>query len=272
MYFLFTIPALAHIAIISFGWQDAIATFTDQTNGFGWRDAVATFLLWPATDQMTIPALAHGWTLCFEMLFYACAALVLIHRRFALAIVGAYGIAVILRPIGPPFQFFGNPMILEFLLGVIVAHAPSWRPGAWGIPFGAFWLVGAGLIGFPPAERTMDLLTGHDGFHRILLFGIPSAMIVYGVLQIRARRSVWTYLGDASYSLYLSHPLILALLPLCIKFPMSPDLIILAGISLSLLFAWRAHERFEKPIMAALKRQQLGHRKPSLTETSNLHY
>jgi hypothetical protein len=42
-----------------------------------WRDALATFLLWPAMDQMTIPALAVGWTLCFEMPFHAYAALVL---------------------------------------------------------------------------------------------------------------------------------------------------------------------------------------------------
>jgi hypothetical protein len=33
------------------------------------------------------------------------------------------------------------------------------------------------------------------------------------------------------------------------SFPMPADLIILTGISASLLFAWRIHERVEKPIM-----------------------
>ena len=98
LYFLFAVPAFATTII---------------TTGFSWRTAVATFLFWPATDQMTFPALGVGWTLCFDMLFYACAALVLVDRRWALAIIGAYGIAFILRPIGPPFQFLGHPMILE---------------------------------------------------------------------------------------------------------------------------------------------------------------
>jgi exopolysaccharide production protein ExoZ len=184
LYFLFAIPAFAITS-----WAD-----------FSWRKAVATFLFWPATDQMTIPALEVGWTLCFEMLFYACVALVLIDRRWALIIIGAYGIAVILRPIGPPFQFLGNLMILEFLLDVAIAYAPSWRSGIWGIPIGAIWIIGAGLNGVAPAES----IDGHDGLRQVLIFGIPSAMIVYGTLQIKARPSVWTYLGDASYSLYLS--------------------------------------------------------------------
>src|SRR5262249_6589648 len=96
-----------------------------------------------------------------------------------------------------------------------------------------------------------------NGLQRVLIFGIPSALIVYGTLQARARESVWTYLGDASYSLYLSHSVPLVILSaLWMKFPIPPDLIILAGISASLLFAWRMHELFEKPIMAWRKRSR----------------
>lgn len=244
LYFLFAIPAFA------------ITSWTE----FSWRKAVATFLLWPATDQMTMPSLMVGWTLCFEMLFYACVALVLVDRRWTLIIIGAYGIAVIFRPFGPSFQFLGHPMILEFLLGVAIAHAPSWRPAIWGIPIGAIWMVGAGLNGVAPAGS----LEGHDGFRQVLIFGIPSAMIVYGTLQIKARPSVWTYLGDASYSLYLSHTFVIFLLfVFWKKFPMPPDSIILICVAASLLFAWRIHERFEKPIMALFKRQQLRRRHAS---------
>jgi exopolysaccharide production protein ExoZ len=242
LYLLFTVPPVA----------TALAT-----TGFGWRDAVATLLLWPATDQMTAPALAVGWTLCFEMLFYVCMAIVLIERRWVLVIFAAYGIAFLLRPIGPIFQFLGNPIILEFLLGVAISFAPPWRPGIWGIPLGVILLGGAGLMGIAPTGGTMDFLLGYDGLQRVLIFGIPATLIVYGTLQVRARESVWTYLGDASYSLYLSHiyPLTI-LLALWMKFPIPSDLIILIGISAALLFAWRIHERVEKPIMAALKRRQ----------------
>ena len=254
LYLFFTIPALA----------------TTISTGFGWRDAVATFLLWPATDQMTAPALWIGWTLCFEMLFYASAALVLVERRWALAVISAYGVAFSLRSIGPPFQFLGNPIILEFLLGVAIAYIPGWRAGIWAIAIGAISLVGAGLIGIAPTGGTIDFLLGHESLQRVFIFGIPAALIVYGAMQIQARESLWTYLGDASYSLYLSHPFLLSLLlALWIKFPIPADLIILIGISTALLFAWRVHELIEKPIMLSLKRHQQDHRKMPKLEASN---
>ena len=47
-------------------------------------------------------------------------------------------------------------------------------------------------------------------YRRVALFGIPAALIVYGTMQIKARPSVWTYLGDASYTLDLVHTFALA--------------------------------------------------------------
>ena len=183
--------------------------------------------------------------------------LVLVERRWAFVIFGVYGIAFLLRPISPIFQFLGNPIILEFLFGVAISFAPRWRQGVWGVPIGAILLVAAGFIEIAPMGDTMDFLLGRDGLQRVLVFGIPAALIVYGTSQLQARESVWTYLGDASYSLYLSHifPLTI-LLALWMRFPIPPDLIILIGISAALLFAWRIHERIEKPILVALKRQQ----------------
>src|SRR5215467_6854992 len=79
---------------------------------FGWREAIATFLFWPATDRMTSPALDVGWTLAFEMLFYAAAALVLTQRRGIVPLtyvaVGAWAVAFTLRPAGPVFQFWAT--------------------------------------------------------------------------------------------------------------------------------------------------------------------
>jgi exopolysaccharide production protein ExoZ len=276
MYLLFTAPALVDIVINGFGWRDVTGNFSllphgpvpDQMTGFGWRNAIATFLFWPATDQITAPALVVGWTLCFEMLFYACAALVLVDRRYLTAIIGAFGIAVVIRSFGPPFQFLGNPIVLEFALGVIIAYLPSWRSGAWAIPLGAFWLFAFGLNGFVPTDDTVRLLSGDEGLQRVVHFGIPSALIVYGTLQINAGKSVWTYLGDASYSLYLSHTLIVPIAPLLslrfpilsLRFPISPDLITLISILACVLFAWRVHELFEKPIMAWFGRSRFGPR------------
>jgi exopolysaccharide production protein ExoZ len=121
--------------------------------GFGWREALATFLFWPATDQITVPVLIIGWTLCFEMLFYAASTLVLVDRSWVIVLIGGYGIAFLLRPIAPVFQFLGNALILEFLMGVIISHIPSHRLGIWGLPIGAVLLVGAALAGIVPMEK-----------------------------------------------------------------------------------------------------------------------
>jgi exopolysaccharide production protein ExoZ len=226
----------------------ALSTFV--SNGFGWRDVLATFLLWPATDRMTAPVLEVGWTLCFEMLFYIAATLVLVRRSWIFAIIAAYAAALVLRPIGPVFQFLGNPIILEFFLGAVIACAPAWRLGAWALPCGAIMLACTGLIGIAPSGGTLDFLYGHEAFWRVLIYGIPASMIVYGTLQIRAQESVWTYLGNASYSLYLTHTFPLtALLALWTVNPIPADLIIVIGITAALLFAWRIHERVERPIM-----------------------
>jgi exopolysaccharide production protein ExoZ len=226
------------------------------TIGFSWRDALATFLFWPATDTMTAPVLPVGWSLCFEMLFYVCAWAVLLNRLCAIFFVVAYVIVLVLHVDVPLLQFVGNPIILEFLAGVAIAYTPSCRLGVMALPLGALMLVGAGVIGVAP--QNPEGFSNTDAMQRVLTFGIPSAMIVYGTLQIKARESVWTYLGDASYSLYLSHMLVmLPLVAFWRKVPMPSDIIILVCIAISIPFAWRIYERFEKPILFSIKNRKL---------------
>jgi exopolysaccharide production protein ExoZ len=258
----FTLSRITRIVPMYFLFTVATIVLSIDISSFSWRDTVASFLFWPATDKMTLPALAGGWSLCFEMLFYACTALVLVNLRWLFIIIGGYGVALMVYAPIPIMQFVGNPLILEFLLGVAIANAPNWRPGIWGLPLGAICFFGAGLAGIAPTNNAMDLLLGHEGLRRVIIFGFPSAMIVYGTLQIKARESVWTYLGDASYTLYLSHPIVmLPLLALWQKFPVPANLGIFICISISLIVAWRMHEVVEKPMLALFKRQRLQHRK-----------
>ena len=106
---------------------------------------------------------------------------------------------------------------------------------------------------------TLDSLVGPDNLYRVLILGMPAALIVYGTIQIKARESVWTYLGGASFALYLSHPIILGgLLTVWMRLPfrLPPDVIVAAGVAASILFAWRVHELLEKPLLAALRHQK----------------
>jgi len=229
------------------------ALFISAHTGIGWRDVLATFLLWPATDVMTTSLLPVGWTLSFEMLFYLSAALVLRDRRWLYVLGGFYVVAFALRPLSPVFQFLGNPLIFEFVFGVVLAHAPPLPRlvGAWLVLLGFTALAAAGPLGISPQGAMPQFMTGEDNVQRALVYGLPSAMIVYGTMQIKARESVWTYLGDASYSLYLFHTF--AILPLVVlAYPIHADFIVIIGMAASVLLAWRIHVLIEMPILRAI--------------------
>jgi exopolysaccharide production protein ExoZ len=224
---------------------------------FGWRDAVATLLLWPATDRMTTPALTVAWTLCFEMLFYAAVTAVLVDRRLLSFCVGLFAAAIALRARGPIFQFLGNPIIFEFIFGLALSYLPRWRPAVWCLPIGVAALVASGFLGIAPPVATMELLAGDENFRRVLVYGVPAAMIVLGTMQIDAKPSAWTFLGDASYTLYLSHMLPIQLLLLWwTAHPGSPELNIAIGSLVSVLFAWRLYVAFEIPLLKLLGRRR----------------
>ena len=227
--------------------------FVAAQTGFGWREALATFALWPATDQMTAPLVMTGWTLCFEVLFYTATALVLIDRRWLYALLGLYAVAMALRSNGPMLQFLGNPIIAEFLLGsLLFFYAPRGRLAVLALPIGAALIIMAGPLGIAPQQGRVDGLLGAYGFQRLIVYGIPAALIVYGTLQIAAKQSVWSYLGDASYSLYLVHYFLLrALGHLWTIFPLSVNFTIPVSMAAAVLFALLIHEYVEKPILRA---------------------
>ena len=221
-----------------------------------WRELAATFLLWPATDVMTVPLLPVAWTLCFEALFYVAAALVIADRRWLGPILLTFGAAIALRAQGPVFQFLGNPLMFEFLLGIAVAYAPALRQAIWLIAVGVIALVAAGFMGTAPTGSTLNNLMGDGGFQRVLVYGVPAALVVYGTMQITAGESAWTRQGDASYSLYLTHPLLMpTLLAMWKLVPLQADLVILVTAAASVFFGWRIHLAIEKPVIAWLTRQ-----------------
>jgi exopolysaccharide production protein ExoZ len=105
----------------------------------------------------------------------------------------------------------------------------------------------------------MELLAGDENFRRVLVYGVPAAMIVLGTMQIDAKPSAWTFLGDASYTLYLSHMLPIQLLLLwCMAHPMAPELTTVIGSLASVLFAWRMYVLFEIPLLEWLGRRKRG--------------
>lgn len=155
------------------------------------------------------PILFLGWTLCYEMYFYAIFAISLIAGRFApwVACTVVFYIVLVglLWPEGSGlWDFYTSPIILEFLFGVLLQrlylHWSTMREGSPLLAVG-FFIAGAAFY------------AALSGFPDFTAKGIPATFFVAAFLCLRFS-SGWAVaalvmLGDASYSLYLSHPYIL---------------------------------------------------------------
>lgn len=185
--------------------------------------ATATFLFWPFSGvEMTFPALGPGWTLCFEMLFYAAFGLAMAGgRRIGWGLIGLYAALMTAGLIvaTPVLRFWGAPIIVEFLLGVGIAgawrRAPPWL-GSWAVGLA---LVGFGLglvVGYGGIDDVRALNDPWNGLRRVAVWGLPSALLVFGVVRMergdrapgRLERAA-AFMGDASYSIYLTHVLMI---------------------------------------------------------------
>ena len=152
------------------------------------------------------PIVIQGWTLCYEMMFYVVFTLVLFlgeRWRFGV-LVGALVAIVALHFVFPAgyARAFTDPVVLEFVAGVVVARL--WLQGA-RLPLGtALAMAGAGFL-LLAASSLFD-----GDLPRALRWGLPATLIVAGaVFAERARpfkpASLPSFLGDASYSIYLWH-------------------------------------------------------------------
>lgn len=181
---------------------------------------LASFLFVPTArpDGSVLPLYGLGWTLNYEMAFYALFALGLgFGRRGAVAWIalalGALVLAARLVPAPPvPLAFWGDPIVLEFVLGagLALARAEGLRLGT---PARlALAASGLALLAAAPAEPAL----------RPLDWGGPAALLVaaavlgrdrpdprggaFGVRALSVAASFAARLGDASYALYLLHP------------------------------------------------------------------
>lgn len=167
----------------------------------------------PSTGEIW-PVLVQGWTLNFEMFFYILfAAALFLPRRWRLvyltAIFGSFFlIGLVFKPASPVLNTYTRSIILEFLGGVLLAELwiRRWIAGtSLGLAF-----VGASLVGF-----AMIFLIGAD-FNETIC-GPLAIALVYGMVSLEADGSIGrvpllTYLGDASYSIYLWHTLAISLI------------------------------------------------------------
>ena len=170
----------------------------------------------PGQNGVLVPLLVPGWSLNFEMFFYLLFSVSLLAPlRLRLSLTGPVFAALLtskylLRSVGYPseFGFLADLRLFEFWLGMAIAQLFIDKSLRLPAPVG-WLLVGGGFIallwGFP-----MLPLPPNSLWRFVLDSIIPSAAVVLGMVSLDQRAKVphvrlLAFLGDASYSIYLSH-------------------------------------------------------------------
>ncbi|WP_246732717.1 MULTISPECIES: acyltransferase family protein [Rhizobium] len=190
---------------------------------FNTVDIIRSLLFIPYYDSTGIvqPVLVPGWTLNFEMFFYTafCLALFLKGQTARLLAIAGFLIACVtiglFTPMTPYSIVYASPLLLEFLAGILIAFVMCKADIK--SPTLAAALIVVGLAGLV-ASSVLDKPTG---FIRLLTWGVPSAFIVSGALIAERAALVpkikrLKILGDASYSLYLTHMITIGIAKLAI--------------------------------------------------------
>ena len=201
LYWFLTIVAYA--ATVAFG--DAIHTTVSL------RQLLLSLLLLPSTrpDGQAFYVISVAWTLTIEVYFYILFAL-LIHLRptwRVVALSSIFAASVLLgawaRPQSPLARYLVDPMLFEFVAGCLLAMVL--RRGVRLSPMSASIMAAVAVSGMLFA---FELVV--PGAWRVVVWGVPAWLLVTAVVLSTGPswtrvEAPFTYLGDMSYSLYLSH-------------------------------------------------------------------
>jgi len=257
---LYWICTLATIAALVLRYRHNLSS----SGEFGVVHVLSSFLFLPTVNKIgnVAPVLVIGWTLSYEMFFYllfagslAFSAKVSPLRLLTVLMIVLSCIGLFHRGSWPVITVLFQPIILEFVAGLWLAHAVLQRqhwPNA--------LMMALGLLGL----LVLLLVPLANDAARPFYWGVPAFAMVSSVVMgedgIKSLLPQWLLrLGDASYSLYLSHLFILnALASAASHIPAllhSETAFILTGLIASTLFALLLYRLVEAPITLAIGRR-----------------
>lgn len=218
---------------------------------------------WPNYNGSIHPFLDQGWTLALEMYFYIVFSITLfwgkgIKNVWTMMFIFALNVVVVQAFIQQPIllQTICNPLIVEFLFGGFIAIVVlKWKTTftvshfRWLLFVSSTILLAASQIPFQEATR-------------FLVYGIPASGIVFSAAMIdrlskETTTSYWTHLGNASYTIYLTHGFFSLTFGFLIKKGffqyLNADLLILIGALLTIIISARFYKWVELPITKLIK-------------------
>lgn len=218
----------------------------------------------PSVSDQIWPILIPGWTLNYEMFFYLLfgASLFISPRWRLTALASAFLLLVVMgqwvTSDSPLFITYTDKLLLEFLAGILIGV--FYTRGVTFKPVTSYALMGTAIILLIGFETS--LLPGET---RIVTWGIPATLMVIATLSLdRAGKIPSSHslklIGDASYSIYLSHILSIEIVESLWKTAdwqtdtLATQLMFVAVcIGISTLIGVAAFYRVEQPMLKSLR-------------------
>ncbi|WP_309742893.1 acyltransferase [Chamaesiphon sp. OTE_20_metabat_361] len=234
---------------------------------------IQVVLLVPQAGTNLTPFIGVAWTLTYEIFFYAIFSLLILCKPqiyllpLAVWIVGIVLNLVNVLPIGGSvlLEFIFNTHNLEFVFGCLAAYIVSTHR----YEYKKMWiyLALAMLVGaiINTGYRQFDVA----GLSPVIAYGIPCTILIVGSVQVENQTvlklpSSIIYLGNASYSIYLTHGLFMntiakvylkiseKLAPALLDSQIVMPLVATAIVGMSIALGCIIHDRVEKPLLKIL--------------------
>jgi exopolysaccharide production protein ExoZ len=242
---------------------------------FGYILSSLFFIPYRNSLDTIAPLVVPGWTLSYEMFFYllfagALALRVGVARALTPVMITLAAVGLFYKDSWPTLSVLASPLLIEFLAGLLLGHVMIK-----GYRLNATVSLVLGILALP----VLLFVSPWDMANmRCLEWGIPAFLLVLATAMTEDRLGRfwprWVLLiGDASYSLYLSHLLVIAfLIKIFIRSHLwsvgivrRQDEILTALVSLivSTLVAIPLYLLIEKRITKILRRKLMGEHEPA---------
>lgn len=268
LYWVFTFAQIAAMM--------AFPTGTDRS--LSATSVINSLLLLPQADY---PILAQGWTLVYEMFFYLVFAfLFFVPGRFTHHFLIGWSLMVVVAYILAPtagmtdtndlvtLSVHASPMTLEFIAGCWVGWLYTRKVDRF-----AKSSLAIGTMAFLTGWMLVDSytnLSAEFGLTRVIVFGGASVLVLYGLVaneqvgvSTRPKRlitnRILVAMGDASYSLYLSHLLVINVFlviwsRLGVSQPLVQAIYVAAMVVTCVSFSLATYRFIERPLLNSLRR------------------
>jgi exopolysaccharide production protein ExoZ len=207
-----------------------------------------------------------AWTLVYEMYFYAVFSITLLWRSPLCSVLSSTFLIMALHALAgfAPGQalrsFLGDSIAFEFCFGLALAYLFQFWPAKLERAR-HLWILGIFLLAFAPMIVPHQSTMGLPDPARVTDWGLPSLLVVASLLMMKPPvgrlSTLMVLLGDGSYAIYLTHPLLMDTYkrlthgPLG-HFPQWPIIpaVVAASIGVGLL----AHLLVERPLVRLTRR------------------